>query len=217
MGIRQALSSRFSHFASASPAAIALAATAAEDDEEAKRAKAAEEEEARKAEDAEEDKKAKRARKAKKMKKPERSTDDDDDEDGDEAADDDEDEEDDEEMKKAASAGHDFALDAAYRMGARAQRRRCAAILAHPGAATNPVLAMSLAFETSMKAEAAIAVLEKTPAAAAAAPSGLHGRMAGSAAAQARVGAGGAPPPTGAKAAEASWDMIMKDVAPSLR
>ncbi len=117
-------------------------------------------------------------------------------------------------MKKAASAGHTVALDAAFRTGARAQRRRCATIFAHTAAAANPDLAMSLAFETSMTSGAAIAVLDKTPAPRS---SSLHDRMAGSGAAGVRVPPSAPGAPSGQAAVAASWDMALADVVPARR
>lgn len=213
MSLRNSLlgtGSRFAHFLGGTSARRSEGeeggepeAVSAESEEEAKRA---EEEEARRA------RKTRRTRRAKK-KEPAG----DEDGDGDGAADDEEDDEDEADMKKAVQAGHDIALDAAFRMGARAQRRRCAAIMADPAAAANPVLAMTFAFETNMTADAAIAALKRQPAPAAAAPAGLHGRMAASPVATLRVGAGGAPAPSGPAAVAASWDAVMKGVAPASR
>jgi len=222
MNLRQILGSRFGHFAM-SPSAR----TAAEDDddgEEAKRsnpedveeeAKRKEKEEARrKAEKEEEDEKergrrARRARNARRAKKE----DDDEDDDGDDAADDKKDDDDEDEEKKAAAAGYAFALDAAFREGARAQRRRCAAIFEHQAAAANPVMAMSLAFETTMTASAAIAVLEKTPASASARAISLHNRMTNSGAGAVRIPTGAPDGPRGQAAIAASWDYAFKKVA----
>lgn len=79
------------------------------------------------------------------------------------AAEDDEDKEkaeddDDEEMRGNSAA-------AAAR---RRERARCAAIFASPAAARNPVLAANLAFATAMPRKEALALLEGTPAPAAA-------------------------------------------------
>jgi hypothetical protein len=217
-GLRQAiLGSRFGHFAparrsdtpAAETAAAALAAAAEpepEEDEEARgaRAKAEEEEEMRKA------RRAKRARKTRRAAKDQNDDDDDDD-----AGDDDEDDGDDDEMRRAAAAGHSAALDAAFRRGARAQRRRCARIFEAPAAAANPALAASLAFETPMTADAAAALLARAPAAA---PKQLLAdRMAASGAAAIRVGPGAAEAPRGEAAIAASWDRALKAFAPAGR
>ncbi len=230
MSLSSILRSRFGHFATLAPlAATAPAAAAAEGgDDEAKRAaaakKAEEDEEAkRKAEeDARRAKRSRRARRARgdKGDKGDKGDQGDkgdkgDDADDDDAADDDEDAEDEEEMKRAAAAGHAFALDAAFRTGARAQRRRCAAIFESPAAAANPVLAMSLAFETTMTAGSAIAVLEKTPAPARA--GGLHQRMAESGAGAVRIPASAPGAPSGPQALAASWDNALKDFGPPRR
>ncbi len=216
MSLRQRLlgSSRFGHFGGAPTPAVAGSAAEGEDEaaraakkkaDEDEAAKVAEEDEARKA------RKARKARRARKAKKSEQPSDEDDDPDGDDAGDDEEDEDDEDEMKKAAVAGHDFALDAAFRMGARSQRRRCVAIFANKAAAVNPVLAMSLAFETTMTASAAIGVLERTPVAT---PSSLHARMAGSASGGVRVPPIVSESPGGAVAVEASWDRALRGFAP---
>jgi hypothetical protein len=220
VSLRQILASRFSHFAN-TPAAAA-AEDGGEDDDEAKRAAArkAEDDEARKkAEEEEEARRARRARRARKKgrranSRERQENDDDDDNDADDAGDDDEDDDDDADMKKAATAGHEAALDAAFRAGARAQRRRCAAIFAHQAAAANPMLAMSLAFETSMTSAAAVGVLEKTPAPPRNTGSSLHQRMAASGAAAIRVPTGAPPAPGGSQAIAASWDHALKDFAP---
>ena len=210
MSLRQILASRFGHFAS-TPRADDGGDDGDDEAKKAAAAKKAEEDEAarKKAEEEEEAKRARKARRARRAKKN------DEDEDGDDAADDDEDDDDGEEMKKAAAAGHTFALEAAFRDGARAQRRRCAAILAHAAASTNPVLAMSLAFETSMTASGAIAVLEKTPAPARG--NSLSTRMATSPAAQIRVPTGAPEGPRGAAAVEASWDNALKGFGAATR
>lgn len=211
--LRQILGSRFGHFAAPAPAPAAPPAMAAEDDggdggdDEARRAKKAEDDEAKRR--TEEEEEARRARRGKGRRAKTRKPDDDDDDD--EAGDDDEEDDDEGDMKKAATAGHRFALDAAFRAGARAQRRRCAEIFEHSAASANPVLAMSLAFETSMTAQAAIAVLEKTPAAPRA--NSLHDRMANSAAGGVRVPVAAPDGPRGAQAIAASWDAATKAVS----
>jgi hypothetical protein len=217
MSVRTILGSRFGHFAGgAAPAAIAAAAKPPEEpeDDEAKRAKAAEDEEARrKAEEeeaAEAKRRARRARRSRRAKDAKQQEDEEDDD----AADDDEDEEDEEEMKRAATAGHTLGLAAAFRLGARAQRRRCGAIMAAPEAATNLALAASLAFETPMTAAQAIAVLKKTPVPVPARGS-LAERMAGSAAASVRVGPGMPEAPKGPAAIAAAWDDALKPFAPA--
>lgn len=211
MSMRQILGSRFGHFATAPASATAAAKPdpEPEEDEEAKRAaaakKAEEDEEARKkAEDEEEMRRSRRARRARKGRRAADGEDDDD------AADDDEDEEDEEEMKRAAAAGHDLALEAAFRAGARAQRRRCRKIFESRAAAANPEFACSLAFETPMTAAAAVALLEKTPTP----KSSLAERMAASGAAAVRVGPGAAEAPRGPQAVAASWEHALKEFAP---
>lgn len=204
--------SRFGHFAAAAkpPAKDPDDGKPEDGDEEARAAaakKAEEDEEMRKAE-REKDEAARRARRARRARKGKHAKDPDDD---DEAADDDEDEEDEEEMKKAAAAGHSFALDAAFRAGARAQRIRCGRIFDAKAASANPVLAASLAFETSLTAGGAIALLEKTPA-----PRGnlLAERMAMSGAGEVRIGPGAPAGATGPAAIAASWDGALKPFAP---
>jgi hypothetical protein len=161
------------------------------------------EEEARKAEDEEnETRKSRKARRARRAKKDDAK----DDDDADDAGDDDEDDDDDDKMKKAEAAGHGSALDAAFRSGARAQRRRCAAIFAAPAATQNLTMAATLAFETSLTADKAEAVLEQAPAPQAAKP-GLAARMA--AALPPRIGAGAPAAPTGPAKVAASWDHAM--------
>jgi hypothetical protein len=226
MSLRQILTSRFGHFAGFAAAAAKPADDDNSDDDDedagAKKAaakKAADEEEAkRKAEEEEAEKarkarRARKARKARKAKGAKQDDDNDDDDDDDDAGDDNEDDDDDNEMKKAAAAGHSFALDAAFRTGARAQRRRCAAILAAASAAANPVLAMSLAFETSMTADAAIGVLEKTPAPPRA--GSLHQRMDASGAAGIRIPASAPGAPSGKQAIATSWDNALKEYSPA--
>lgn len=198
--------SRFAHF-------LAPSTRRAEGEEpEGSEAASAEDEEARKRAEEEEARKARRARRARKAKK--REPDGEEDADGDDAADDGEDDDDEADMKKAFGAGHEFALDGAFRMGARAQRRRCAAIFADPAAAANPMLAMTFAFETNMTAEAAIAALKRQPAPAATAPGGLRGRMAASPGGGVHIGAGAPPAPSGPAAVAKSWDSVMASVAP---
>lgn len=210
--------SRFAHFAGGaetSPQAL-LAKKPEEEDEKEKEAKAAkekEEEEAkRRAEEEEEARRARRSRRARKARKAKGDREDGDD-DADEAGDDGEEEDDEEEMKKAASAGHDFALAAAFRAGARAQRRRCAAIFAAKAAAAHPLLAMSLAFETSMTADAAVAVLEKQPAPARTGT--LAERMAASGADSIRIAPAAPEGPKGEAAIAASWAHALKDIVPA--
>jgi len=208
------LGSRFGHFAAAQPMLAVKPDDGKppkdDDDDEAKRtaAKKAEEEDeemrrAEKKKQEDEDEEMRRSKRARRARKGRRSEGDDDDD----AADDDEDEEDEEEMKRAAVAGHSLALDAAFRAGARAQRRRCAKIFDAKAAAANPVLAASLAFETPMTSRAAVALLEKTPAPRA----GLLGdRMAASGMGAVRVGPSGVEAPKGPAAIAASWDNAMK-------
>jgi hypothetical protein len=163
------------------------------------------EEEARKAEDEEnETRKSRKARRARRAKKDDAK----DDDDADDAGDDDEDDDDDDKMKKAEAAGHGAALDAAFRSGARAQRRRCAAIFSSPAAAQNLTMAATLAFETSLTADKAEAVLEQAPVAA---KPGLAARMA--AAPQPRIAAGAPSTPSGPAKIAASWDHAMAEFA----
>src|SRR5487761_1406885 len=205
--LHRLLGSRFGHFAATAPATLTAAAPAApddEDDDEGKRAaakKAEDDEEMRKAEERKEEE-ARRARRARRARKGKAEKGEDDDE----AADDDE------EMKRAASAGHSFALDAAFRAGARAQRVRCGKIFDAKAAAATPAMAASLAFETPLTAAAAIALLEKAPSAT---RSGLAERMALSGAGNMRVGPGTAEAPQGAVAIASSWDRALKDLAPA--
>ena len=214
MSLRNTLlasSSRFSHFFSGSSARRAEG----QGDEAPEAARAEEEEDASRAEgdEATDDRPAPKRRRAKKAKRAKaRQPEDDEDPDGDDAADDDEDDEDEGDMKKAATAGHEIALDAAYRMGARAQRRRCAVIFADAAAAAHPALAMTFAFETHMTAEAAIAALKRQPPQAGAALPGVHGRMANSPAGTMRVPPSSAEGPRGAAAIAASWDRALKAV-----
>ena len=215
MSLRSLLgsTSRFGHFAAAPVAAKpepedeeakrAAGAKQAEDEEEAKRAAAAKQAE----EEEEEMRRAKRARRARKGRRAEGG------DDADDAGDDDEDEEDEDEMKKAVAAGHDLALEAAFRAGCRAQRRRCAAIFETKAAAANVGMAASLAFETPLTAKAAIALLEKTPAP----RSALAERMVVSGAGAVRVGPSSAEAPKGPAAIAASWDNALKPFAPPAR
>lgn len=174
----------------------------AEEDEEEMKRKAAREKEEK---DKEEMRRSRRARRARKGRQD--GGDDDDD-----AGDDDEDEGDDDEMRRAATAGHDFALEAAFRAGARAQRRRCRHIFESEAAARNPVLAAELAFETPMTASRAVALLEKT--AAPRSGSLLADRMLASGMSAVRVGPGPVEAPHGPKAIAASWDHAMKEFSP---
>lgn len=216
MSLRQILGSRFGHFASTAPAALTAASEPGPEDEEAKRAAAKkaedEEEEMRRAErkKAEEDEEMRRSRRARRARKGRKAKDGDDEDD---AGEDDEDEEDEDEMKRAAAAGHDLALEAAFRAGARAQRRRCAAIFDAKAAALNPGMAAHLAFETPLTASAAVALLEKAPAP----RSALAERMMGSGAGNLRVGPSGAEAPKGEAALAASWDVALKPFAASAR
>src|SRR5487761_438818 len=112
--LHRLLGSRFGHFAATAPATLTAAAPAApddEDDDEGKRAaakKAEDDEEMRKAEERKEEE-ARRARRARRARKGKAEKGEDDDEAADVGAEDEEGE-----IKGAASAGHSFALDAAF-------------------------------------------------------------------------------------------------------
>lgn len=81
----------------------------------------------------------------------------------------------------------------------RRERARCAAIFASPAAGRNPVLAAKLAFTTSMPRTEALAVLEGTPAPAAAANPARAARNP-------QLGAGGERQTDTRAAAAAGWD-----------
>lgn len=81
----------------------------------------------------------------------------------------------------------------------RRERARCAAIFASAAAGRNPVLAAKLAFNTAMPRDEALAVLEGTPAPAAAA-------NAARAARNPQLGVGGERQTDSRAAAAAGWD-----------
>jgi outer membrane biosynthesis protein TonB len=92
---------------------------------------------------------------------------------------------------------------------AQARRReqgRCAAIFASPAAARNPVLAANLAFMGRMPRREAIAMLEGTPAPAAASHVSRSARNP-------QVGAGGEVKTTPQQAAAARWDQNLQAAA----
>jgi hypothetical protein len=91
--------------------------------------------------------------------------------------------------------------------GAKAERDRCAAIFAAPAAARNVAMAAELAFGTDLSAERAIALLDKTPAPAAA---------AGRAARNPNVGAS-APAVNPQQATAARWDAHLQQANPNRR
>lgn len=180
MSLKTVLADRFAHLRGLTPAAAAAAAE--EDDmkdkregesdedyksrkakekeeKEAATAKEREEEEARTSSKREEERKARRARKTRKAKDESKDENEEDD-----SGSDDEDDDDEEDEAKAAAAGHGAALDAAFRRGARGQRRRCAKIMSAPDAAKNVALAAHLAFETPLAVDAALGVLATAPA-----------------------------------------------------
>ncbi|WP_291785211.1 hypothetical protein [Luteibacter sp.] len=118
----------------------------------------------------------------------------------------------DDEEKGAKAEGDDEDKDEEMRgnsASAQARRReqsRCAAIFASPAAARNPVLAANLAFKGRMPRREAIALLESTPAPAAA---GYVGR----AARNPQVGADGGAKPTPQQATAARWDQHLQSAA----
>jgi hypothetical protein len=91
----------------------------------------------------------------------------------------------------------------------RREQARCAAIFGSKAAAGNPVLAANLAFKTRMGRTEALAVLEATPAAAAAVPVNAN-----RAARNPGIAAGGAMNPGGPQAAASSWDRAFAKVTP---
>jgi hypothetical protein len=127
---------------------------------------------------------------------------------------DEEDEGDDKPTKKDAKAdGDDDEEMRGNSVAAAARRReqaRCAAIFASPAAARNPVLAANLAFKSRMSRGEALAILEATPAAAAA---GHPDR----AARNPRVGAGADAGLTSKQAVDSSWDRAFAKAAPHKR
>jgi len=88
----------------------------------------------------------------------------------------------------------------------RRERMRCATIMGSAAAGKNPVLAANLAFNTSMTRKEALAVLEGTPAPAAAAPVARRNPQ---------LGAGGERGVSSHQAIEASWDVAMEKARPS--
>lgn len=191
-----------------------------------KNARADEDEEDRKkdarAEDDEEDDDLpsdddKKSRKAKRAKAGEDADDKDDDLDADEDDHDAEDDEDDKKSRRAkgSKSADDDDLDAeddedelhgksAVASARRRERARCAAIFGSRYAARNPVLAASLAFNTSMTRDQALTVLRDTPAGASAA-SGRSDRNP-------RLGAGGDDSPSRQVAIASRWDRAMSKV-----
>lgn len=191
-----------------------------------KNARADEDEEDRKkdarAEDDEEDDDLpsdddKKSHKAKRAKAGEDADDKDDDLDADEDDHDAEDDEDDKKSRRAkgSKSADDDDLDAeddedelhgksAVASARRRERARCAAIFGSRYAARNPVLAASLAFNTSMTRDQALTVLRDTPAGASAA-SGRSDRNP-------RLGAGGDDSPSRQVAIASRWDRAMSKV-----
>jgi len=88
----------------------------------------------------------------------------------------------------------------------RRERMRCATIMGSAAAGKNPVLAANLAFNTSMTRKEALAVLEGTPAPAAAAPVARRNPQ---------LGAGGERGVSSHQAIEASWDVAMERARPT--
>ncbi|WP_454825904.1 hypothetical protein [Paraburkholderia xenovorans] len=88
----------------------------------------------------------------------------------------------------------------------RRERMRCATIMGCAAAGKNPVLAANLAFNTSMTRKEALAVLEGTPAPAAAAPVSRRNPS---------LGAGGERGMSSEKAIESSWDTAMQKARPA--
>lgn len=123
-------------------------------------------------------------------KKGKRAADDKDDPDAD-------DDDDDEEEMRGSSASA---------KARRRERMRCAKIMGSAAAGKNPVLAANLAFNTSMTRKEALAVLEGTPAPAAAAPVARRNPQ---------LGAGGERGVGSHQAIEASWDVAMEKARPS--
>lgn len=119
----------------------------------------------------------------------------------------DSDDEDDDKKGKKAKAEDDDDKDEEMRgnsAAAQARRReqaRCASIFASPAAARNPVLAANLAFKGRMPRSEALAMLEGTPA-----PAAAGALNPGRAARNPTVGAGPGAGPTSRQAASASMD-----------
>ncbi|MBR8234609.1 hypothetical protein K6W26_23115 [Burkholderia sp. AU42008] len=88
----------------------------------------------------------------------------------------------------------------------RRERMRCATIMGSAAAGKNPVLAANLAFNTSMTRKEALAVLQGTPAPAAAAPTARRNPQ---------LGAGGERGVSSHQAIEASWEVAMEKARPS--
>jgi hypothetical protein len=108
----------------------------------------------------------------------------------------DDDEDKDEEMRGNSAAAQ----------ARRREQARCAAIFASPAAARNPVLAANLAFKGRMPRREAVALLEGTPAPAAASHESRASRNP-------QVGAGGGSKPTPQQAAAARWDQNLQAAA----
>ncbi|TAM50222.1 MAG: hypothetical protein EPN57_20595 [Paraburkholderia sp.] len=90
----------------------------------------------------------------------------------------------------------------------RRERMRCATIMGSAAAGKNPVLAANLAFNTAMTRKEALAVLEGTPAPAAAAPAARRNPQ---------LGAGGERGVSSEQAIQASWDTAMEKARPNRR
>ena len=160
----------------------------------------------------------KKSRKAKRAKAGEEADDKDDDPDADEDDHDaDDDSEDDKKSRRAkgSKSADDDDPDAeddedelhgksAVASARRRERARCAAIFGSRYAARNPVLAASLAFNTSMTRDQALTVLRDTPAGASA-TSGRSDRNP-------RLGAGGDDSPSRQVAIASRWDRAMSKV-----
>lgn len=191
-------------------------ARADEDEEERKKDARAEDDE--KNGDKEPDDGDKKSRKAKRAKAGEEADDKDDDPDADEDDHDaDDDSEDDKKSRRAkgSKSADDDDPDAeddedelhgksAVASARRRERARCAAIFGSRYAARNPVLAASLAFNTSMTRDQALTVLRDTPAGASA-TSGRSDRNP-------RLGAGGDDSPSRQVAIASRWDRAMSKV-----
>ena len=83
---------------------------------------------------------------------------------------------------------------------------RCASMMGSAAAGKNPVLAANLAFKTSMTRKQALAVLNDTPAPAAAAPASRRNPS---------LGAGGERGASSAQAIASSWDTAMQKARPA--
>lgn len=90
----------------------------------------------------------------------------------------------------------------------RRERMRCATIMGSAAAGKNPVLAANLAFNTSMTRKEALAVLESTPAPAAAAPVARRNPQ---------LGAGGERGVSSERAVASSWETAMQKARPPKR